>query len=112
MHLRTSAAETVREVAARSQGSISHGPASPVRAKAPKPIQPIVLVGLAMWTYHGGGARGGRLGTVLIGQYLMRGRLHPFVLGPAPPFPRRPPRAQHIRGLAVDAVRGVPPQRA
>src|SRR5439155_18793045 len=33
--------------------------------------------------------------------------LHPLVLGPAPPFARRPPRAQHIRGLAVDAVRGV-----
>src|SRR6266566_1948902 len=38
--------------------------------------------------------------------------LHPLVLGPAPPFARRPPRAQHIRGLAVDAVRGVYAQGA
>src|SRR5207245_8080111 len=29
--------------------------------------------------------------------------LHPLVLGPARPCARRPPRAQHIRGVAVAA---------
>src|SRR5438034_9116549 len=33
--------------------------------------------------------------------------LHPLVLGPAPSFPWRPPGAEHVRGLAVHAVRGI-----
>src|SRR3989454_11720493 len=38
--------------------------------------------------------------------------LHPLVLGPAPSFPWRPPGAEHVRGLAVHAVRGIHTQGA
>src|SRR6266566_9972723 len=38
--------------------------------------------------------------------------LHPLVLRSAPSLARGPPWAQHVRGLTVDAVRGIHPQGA
>src|SRR3990172_1890993 len=60
---------------------------------------------------RGGEARSRPKGTVrCTARY--KEYLHPLVLGAAPAFARCPPRAQHIGGLAVDAVRRVDTQHA
>src|SRR6266566_1145976 len=84
-------------------------------------MQAIVLGELGMTTERWGGGRAEQAvelwpppycGAAMPAYGCCANTLHPLVLGPAPPFARRPPRAQHIRGLAVDAVRGVHAQGA
>src|SRR2546422_8489440 len=78
-------------------------------------MQAIVLGDLAITTERGGAAPAEQAaelwpppycGAAMPAYGCCANPLHPLVLGPAPSFPRRPPRTEHVRGLAVDAVRG------
>src|SRR5947199_7583058 len=84
-------------------------------------MQAIVLGDLAITTERGGAAPAEQAaelwpppycGAAMPAYGCCANPLHPLVLGPAPSFPWRPPGAEHVRGLAVHAVRGIHTQGA
>src|SRR5439155_13006850 len=88
----------------------AHGRAYPVPSRA---MQATVLLGLAILPETGLKTAAARSNMVRRCQWrVLRGGLHPLVPRPAASFPRRPPGAHDVRGLAVDTIRGIHAQGA